>query len=265
VNSSAGTDLLLAAQVAEQAAYAGGTHLLASRSRLTAALITQRDPEEELAAIVRETEALIRGVVQRQFPDHGQRGTSVAPLLRDGRPLWVVDGLDGRANYGRGTSYAVSIALVVDGDPAVGVVYDPSRNEFFGAIRGHGAVLNGAPIRCAAPRSLLDALAATVFPRPVSTRMSAYMAEFGRVLRAFGGVRRSGAMALEMAYLASGRIDAFWKHDTGSWDAAAGILLLRESGAVVEARDHEPVLLSRSLLACTPGLRGSFIDLLSPA
>lgn len=264
--STTAADLLLAAQVAEQAAYAAGTHLLASRSRLAAVVFTHKDPADETAAIAREAEALVRGVVQRTFPDHGMRGEAGPTRLRDGRPLWVVDPLDGRANYQRGTpQYAVSIALVVDGEPVVGVVYDPSRNEFFGAIRGCGAVMNGARIRCAAPRSLLDALAATVFPKPVSTRMSAYMAELARVLRAFGGVRRSGSMALEMAWLAAGRIDAFWKHDTGSWDAAAGILLLRESGAVVEARDEEPVLLSRSLLACTPGLRGSFLDLLSPA
>lgn len=259
-------NVLLCAQVAEQAAYAAGTHLLASRSRLPAVLLTHRNPAVELAAIEAEAEDLIREVVLRQFPDHGLRGNATPPQLRDGRPLWVVDALDGRANYERGyPQYAVSIALVVDGEPVVGVVYDPCRNEFFGAIRGHGAVLNGQRIRCAAPRSLLDALAATVFPKPPSTRMSTYMAELGRVLRAFGGVRRSGSMALEMAYLAAGRVDAFWKHDMSSWDAAAGVLLLRESGAVVEARDAEPVLLSRSLLACTPGLRGSFLDLLNPA
>lgn len=259
-------NVFLCAQVAEQAAYAAGTHLLASRSRLPAVLLTHRNPAVELAAIEAEAEDLIRAVVFRQFPEHGLRGNATPPQLRDGRPLWVVDALDGRANYERGyPQYAVSIALVVDGEPLVGVVYDPCRNEFFGAIRGHGAVLNGQRIRCAAPRSLLDALAATVFPKPPSTRMSTYMAELGRVLRAFGGVRRSGSMALEMAYLAAGRVDAFWKHDMSSWDAAAGVLLLRESGAVVEARDAEPLLLSRSLLACTPGLRGSFLDLLNPA
>jgi myo-inositol-1(or 4)-monophosphatase len=259
-------DLALASQVAEQAAYTAGTHLLASRSRLLAATVSRRHPADVAGEITRETETLIRQIVARQFGDHGFMGEKSTATLRDGRPLWVVDALDGSANYLRGyPQYAVSIALVVDGEPVVGVVYDPCRNEFFGAIRGRGAVLNGARIRCAAPRSLLDALAATVFPRPLSQRMAAYMAELGRVLRAFGGVRRSGSMALEMAYLAAGRIDAFWEHDTGSWDAAAGVLLLRESGAVIEARDEEPLLLSRSLLACTPGLRGSFLDLLSPA
>ncbi len=261
-----GHDLRLASQAAEQAAYAAGTHLLASRSRLAAVVVTRQDPADVTREIDRESEALIHEVVLRQFPDHGFRGAGSAARLRDGKPLWVVDALDGSANYLRGSAqYAVSIALVVDGEPVVGVVYDPSRNEFFGAIRGRGAVMNGARIRCSAPHSMLHALAATVCPRPLSTRMTAYMAELGRALRAFGRVRRSGSRALEMAYLAAGRIDAFWEHDTGSWDAAAGILLLRESGSVIEARDDEPLLLSRSLLACTPGLRGSFLDLLSPA
>ena len=93
--------------------------------------------------------------------------------------------------------------------------------------------------------------------------MPVYMAELGRMLRAFAGVRRSGSMALELAYLAAGRIDAFWEHDMGAWDAAAGTLLLREAGALIHARDGEPVLASRSLLACTPALFEPFLSLLA--
>ena len=107
-------------------------------------------------------------------------------------------------------------------------------------------------------------MASTVFPKPSSPRMASYMAELGRVLRAFGGVRRSGSMALEMAYLAAGRIDAFWEHDMGVWDAAAGILLLLESGAAVQARDALHLLQSRSLMASTPGLASTFEALLGP-
>ena len=145
------------------------------------------------------------------------------------------------------------------------MVYDPCRNEFFGAIRGHGAVLNGQAIHCARPRAPLEALAATVFPKPTSPRMATYVGEFGRVLRGFGGVRRSGSMALELAYLAAGRIDVFWAHDTGSWDAAAGIVLLRESGALIHARDGRHLLASHSLLACTPRLFEPFLSLLADA
>ena len=174
--------------------------------------------------------------------------------------------IDGSTNYLRGyPQYAVSIALVEDGEPQLGVIYDPSRNEFFGAIRGRGAVLNGAAIRCAAPRAALDAIAATVFPRSRSPRMPVYMAELGRVLRGFAGVRRSGSMALELAYLAAGRIDAFWEHDTLAWNAAAGAVLLRESGALIQARDGRSLLASHSLLACTPTLYEPFLSLLAEA
>ncbi len=268
-------NLSKASQAAEQAAYAAGTHLLASRSRLAEMVITHKQPGDVASEIDREAEALIRGVVLKHFPTHGFVGEESSDALgdsklgggnlADGRPLWVVDPLDGTANYLRGyPQYAVSIALVIEGEPHIGVVYDPCRNEFFGAIRGRGAVLNGALIRCAPPRPAIEAMAATVFPKPSSPRMATYMAELGRVLRAFGGVRRSGSMALEMAYLAAGRIDAFWEHDMGVWDAAAGIVLLRESGAAVEARDAAPLLQSRSLLASTPSLLTTFSELLGP-
>ena len=264
------TDLSKASRAAEQAAYAAGTHLLASRSRLAEIVITHKDPGDVVSAIDHEAHALIRDVVLRAFPEHGFVGedgdTDPTVLLTDPRPHWVVDPLDGTANYLRGyPQFAVSIALVEAGEPLIGVVYDPIRNEFFGAIRGRGAVLNGQTIRCAPPHTPIEALAATVFPKPTSPRMPRYRAEFGRVLRGFGGVRRSGSMVLELAYLAAGRIDAFWAHDMGAWDAAAGIVLLRESGALVQARDGRPLVGSGSLLGCTPTLYESFLSLLVEA
>jgi myo-inositol-1(or 4)-monophosphatase len=262
------TDLLKAARAAEQAAYAAGTHLQASRSRLSEIVITHKAPGDVVGAIDHEARTLIRDVVRRHFPDHGFIGEvgGGTELVASGRPVWIVEPLDGTANYLRGyPQYAVVIALVEAGEPQVGVIYDPSRNEFFGAIRGHGAVLNGEPIRCAKPRPAIEALAATVFPKPVSPRMPVYMTELGRVLRAFSGVRRSGSMALELAYLAAGRIDAFWQHDIGAFDCAAGAVLLRESGALIHSRDGLPILASRSLLACTPTLFEPFLSLLAEA
>lgn len=259
-------DLDHAARVAEQAVYAAGTHLLASRARLAETLVTRRDPAEVVRDITLETEALIRDVVKRHFPEHGFCAGADPPRLPSGRPHWVADALDGQANYLRGAPpYAVSLALVVDGEPYVGVVYDPQRNEFFGALRGRGAVLNGEPIRCASARVPHAAVVATVLPRSTSPRMAGCIAEVGRVASGFGSVRRSVSRALEMAHLAAGRIDAFWGHDLDSRNAAAGIVLLRESGALVEARDAAPLLLSRSMFACTPGLRGSFVALLGAA
>jgi myo-inositol-1(or 4)-monophosphatase len=267
-NRSTTLDLQKAARAAEQAAYAAGTHLQASRSRLAEIVITQKAPGDVVSAIDREAQALIREVVLKAFPGHGfvgEEGSDGADArAADGAPVWVVDPLDGSANYLRGyPQYAVSIALVEAGEPQVGVIFDPCRNEFFGAIRGHGAVLNGVRIRAAKGRAPIESLAATVFPKPASPRMPVYMAELGRVLRGFSGVRRSGSMALELAYLASGRIDAFWEHDMGPWDAAAGALLISEAGALIHARDGRPLLASRSLLACTPALFEPFLSLLA--
>jgi len=260
-------DLYKASRAAEQAAYAVGTHLQASRSRLSATMYTHEEPRDVVHSIDQEAQGLIRDVVLRQFPQHGfvcERGTAEAPSApAEDRPVWIVDPLNGLVNYQRGyPQYAVSIALVEAGEPLLGVIYDPCRNEFFGAIQGQGAVLNGQPIHCARPRAPIESLAATVFPKPSSTCMPAYVAEFGRVVRGFGGVRRSGSMALELAYLSAARIDAFWEHEVGGWEYAAGILLIRESGALIHARDARPLLRSGSLLACTPHLFEPLLSLL---
>ena len=260
------TDLKKASRAAEQAAYAVGTHLQASRSRLTEVVVTHQDPAEVAGIIAADAQTLIREVVSRHFPKHGViggEGTEAAEPVDTDAPHWIVDPIDGMVNYLRGyPQYAVSLAFIEGGEPQVGVVYDPCRNEFFGAIRGVGAVLNGQAIRCARPRPPFEGLAATVFPRPTSARMPGYIAEFGRVLRGFGGLRRSGSMALELAYLAAGRIDAFWEYDIAADGAAAGIVLLRESGALVESRDGLSLLRSRALIACTPTLHRPFLNLL---
>lgn len=255
-----------AARVAEQALYAAGTHLLASRARLSEVLITRKRPEDVVRSIERESKALIHEVVLHHFPEHGFLSDEADSWCLADQPQWVVAPLDGRINYLRGfPQYAVAMALVIGGEPHLGAVFDPSRNEFFGALRDVGAVLNGAPIRCAPPKPVQQALAATVFPPPDSPRLATYLSEFGRVLEGFGEVRRSNAMLLEMAQLAAGRADAYWQHDLRAWEAAAGLALLRESGLRVEARDGAPLLLSESLVAATPALHDTLRGLLGDA
>lgn len=260
------TDLSRAAQAAEQAAYAAGTHLIASRSRLNEVLFTHEPPAAVADGIEREAEDLVRQVVLRAFPAHAFLGRHDDEPADPAGPVWVVNALDGRDNYLRGTApYAVSIALVIDGEPQVGVVYEPGRNEFFGAIKGRGAVLNGRPIRCAERPAPAQGRAATVFPALSSPRMPLYMGELGRVSSAFGRVRRSGSRSLELAWVAAGRVDAFWEHELRPWAAAAGALLVRESGALIESRDRAPVLRSSSVLAATPAARDTISGLLATA
>ncbi|MEO5697385.1 MAG: inositol monophosphatase [Burkholderiaceae bacterium] len=258
-------DPVRAARAAEQAAYAAGTHLQTSRSRLAAAMVTRTEPHEIVRAIGHEATALIRSVVLQHFPGHGFVGDDDSEFnaLAADEAHWVVDAINGNRDYLRGQPrYAVSIALVQAGEPQVGVVYDPCRNEFFGAIRGCGVVLNGEPMPRLPPRATYAAVAATIFGKPNGERLASQIAELGRVVGGFGSVRRTGSMALEMAHLAAGRIDAFWEHDGGTRAAAAGILLLRESGALIHARDGRSVLDSRSRLACWPAMYEPFLSLL---
>jgi len=250
-----GIKLARALDVAQTAVRAAGRFIQDSRKRISDAAIDRRSPREIANSIDRETEALVRSRVAAAFPEHGFIGGELGGTFDARRAQWLVDPIDGSTNYLHGyPQYAVSLALQHHGEVVLGVIYDPNREELFSATRGQGAFCNGVRIGCSARAVPAESLAATVFPAPSSERLAPYLAELGRMLAAFGGVRRSGALALELAYLAAGRIDAFWAHEMGAWDAAAAIILLREAGARVEALDRAPLLASRALLATAPAL-----------
>lgn len=182
-------------------------------------------------------------------------------------PTWIVDPIDGTANFVRGyPQWSVSVALAVGGEPVLGVIADPYRSEIFYATRGQGAWVENRHglqrLTCAAVNEPLKATVSTVFPKPLSPWMTPYLVEFERVVRSFGQVRRSGSMALELAYVAAGRADAFWERGMQAWDAAAGMVLLQESGATVIAIDQLPVLSSQFLAAGSPSMLPELLKLL---
>jgi myo-inositol-1(or 4)-monophosphatase len=178
--------------------------------------------------------------------------------------IWVVDPIDGSMNFLRDLPhYAVSLALVQGGEPLVGCVADPVRGELFSAARGLGAHCNGRPMQVGSPQRLLDAVAATVFPKPHAGFLPTYVEQLGRVLGAVAGARRSGSMALDLAYLAAGRVDLFWERGMGAWDAAAGVLLIREAGGEVFTLDGLPWMQSEQIAAATPGLSAAWRELLA--
>jgi myo-inositol-1(or 4)-monophosphatase len=172
-------------------------------------------------------------------------------------PTWIVDPIDGTANFARGyPQWSVSVALAVKGEPVLGVIADPNRQEIFYAARSQGAWLQGRQglqrLMCAELNEPLKATVSTVFPKPLSPLMQPYLAEFAQVIRSFGQVRRSGSMALELAYVAAGRADAFWERGMQAWDAAAGMVILQEAGARIVGIDGLPVLQSMHLAAASP-------------
>ncbi len=184
------------------------------------------------------------------------------------QPTWIVDPIDGTANFARGyPQWSMSVALAMEGEPVLGVIADPNRQEIFYAARGQGAWLQSRlglqRLVCAKVTEPLKATVSTVFPKPLSPLMPAYLVEFERVIRAFAQVRRSGSMALELAYVAAGRADAFWERGMQAWDAAAGMVLLQEAGASLVAMDGKPVLSSQFLAAGSSAMLPSLVTILS--
>lgn len=208
-------------------------------------------------------------VIRSRHPDHrvlAEEGDEpgAAPGSPDA-PLWVVDPIDGTTNFLHGhPMYCVSVAVVVDGAPEAGVVACPPTGERWWATRGGGAFKNGRRIRVSSPPDLRTALVGTGFPFKTLHLLDGYLGQLGRVLRGSAGVRRGGAAALDLAYLASGSLDAFWELDLKPWDVMAGVLLIREAGGFVTRVDGSAIDLEPGSLlgAATPELACALAGLL---
>jgi len=185
--------------------------------------------------IDRAAEEAVIDVVHRSYPDHAILAEeSGATKGAAAEYCWIIDPLDGTTNFIHGfPQYCVSIAVQHAGKPAHAVVYDPTKNELFTASRGRGAFLNERRIRVSRCRRLEDALVGTGFPFRELGRLDPYMKQLGRMMGSCAGVRRAGAAALDLAYVAAARLDAFWEMGLSPWDMAAGALLIQEAGGLV--------------------------------
>ncbi len=201
----------------------------------------------------RAAEALIVLRIQESFPNHrvlAEEGGG-DPWHEAGPPIWVIDPLDGTNNFAHGFPHvAVSLALLQDGVPLVGVVHDPLRGETFAAALGEGAMLDGKPIRVASVAALADALVATGFPYDRRTAADNNAQRVDHFVRRSQGVRRAGSAALDLAYVACGRLGGFWEIGLRPWDVAAAVLLIREAGgSVTDFRGGEDCLSGESVVA----------------
>ena len=222
-------------KVCEQAARAGGDVLLKWQQRIQA---REKGPKDLVTQADIESQEVIQEILLNAFPDHGFVGEedpqdAAAGPPREGEYCWVVDPLDGTANYVHGLqSFAVSIALRCGADVVAGTVYDPIRDECYNAVQGQGAWLNGTAIAVSGCRVLQEALVAVSFPANVP-RDCEEIAGFIEVLHRSRAVRRLGSAALNLSYLAAGRLDGYWASSVKIWDVAAGVLLVQEAGGVV--------------------------------
>jgi myo-inositol-1(or 4)-monophosphatase len=226
--------------VCEAAARAGGHVLLDWIGRFEA---RQKGPRDLVTEADFASQREIQRIIAAAFPDHGFVGEEAdagADQRVTGSPghsgsgvRWIVDPLDGTTNYVHGfPAWCVSIALASGDDLLAATIFDPLRNECFTARAGGGAFLNGRSIRVAGVTEATDALVALSFPPHVAPDAPA-VADFLAVLPAVHSVRRTGSTALNLAWLACGRLHAFWARRIACWDAAAGFLLVREAGGCV--------------------------------
>jgi len=230
--------------VCEEAARAGGAVLL---ERWPAFQFREKAPKDLVTEADVASQEAIRRVVLGHFPRHSFLAEEGADIRgADGRFRWIVDPLDGTANYvHRVPEFTVSVALEQDGDLIAGAVYNPvSQESFTGAgsdgVGGKGAWLNGRPLRVSGVREVKQAMVAASFAAGVE-RGSAEIANFINVLLASQSLRRTGSAALNLAYVAAGRYDAYWATSTKPWDIAAGVLLVREAGGIVTGIDGGPL------------------------
>jgi|SRR5271157_2416838 len=180
------------------------------------------------------SEDLIIAAISQKFPDHGILSEESPAIEGSGNMRWIIDPLDGTTNYAHGFPvFCVSIALESDGDVVLGVIYDPMREELFSAIRGKGAYLNDRKITVSSEKNISRSLLATGFPYDIRDSKENNLDYFNLMAMNVQAIRRAGAAALDLAYLAAGRFDGFWELKLKPWDTAAGCLMVEESGGAV--------------------------------
>lgn len=216
----------------------------------------------------RRSEALILREIRRLFPGHRVLAEESGGVAGSDGYMWYVDPLDGTVNYAHGVPFfSVSIAYAQEGVTRLGVVYDPLRNELFAAERGAGAWLNGRPIRPSAVADLGKSLLVTGFPYNAWVTPDDNVGNFARFSKCTQGVRRLGSAALDLCYIAAGRLDGYWELTLHPWDVAAGGLIAEQAGARVTDLLGRPDYLSppNAILAAAPGIHAAMLQVLQGA
>jgi myo-inositol-1(or 4)-monophosphatase len=226
-------DPLMLATAVETVVKAGATQL----EHLGRVHVEKKGEIDLVTEVDLAIERAFRAVVAERFPDHvvlGEELSSGDPARSGSRFCWVFDPLDGTTNYAHGLPiFCSSLALEVDGLAVLGAVYDPTRRELFTAERGQGARLNGQPLRVSAARRVLDSMLCTGFPYDVHQSRDEIVGLFGEFVGRARAVRRLGSAALDLCYVAAGRLDGFWEQRLKPWDTAAGALVVEEAGGRV--------------------------------
>jgi myo-inositol-1(or 4)-monophosphatase len=209
--------------------------------------VSLKGPRNFVTAADRRAEAILREELAKARPDYGFLGEEGgAQAGSDKTHRWIVDPLDGTTNFLHGIPhFAIAIALERNGTIVAGLVYNPAHDEMFIAERGKGTFLNDKRIRVAARQRLAEAIVACGLPHYGRGDLALARSEIAAAQRAFAGLRRYGAATLDLAWIAAGRLDAYWERDLSPWDLAAGSILVREAGGFISDLDGGDAILTK--------------------
>jgi myo-inositol-1(or 4)-monophosphatase len=249
---------------AVKAARKAGSIITRSSVDLDKLTIRRKQQNDFVSEVDHAAEDAIISVLHEAYPDHGFLAEESGYKDRDAEYLWVIDPLDGTTNFLHGNpQYCVSIGLLHKGVLSQAVVFDPNRNELFTASKGVGAYLNDRRIRVSKTDKIEDALMGTGFPFREIENVDDYLRMLRNVMKTCAGVRRPGAAALDLAWVACGRIDGFWEIGLSPWDMAAGALLIREAGGLVgDLAGEDRYLDSGRIVAANGKIFASLLKLL---
>lgn len=251
--------------IAVKAARAAGDIITRNVDRIDTLTIETKSRNDWVSEVDRTAEDAIIRLIKRAYPQHGILAEESGN--REGNEYqWIIDPLDGTTNFLHGfPQYAVSIALKYRDTLDQAVVYDPYKQELFTASKGGGAALNGRRIRVSGLRNLDGALLGTGIPFREEQDLERYLKTMRVLLPGTAGVRRAGSAALDLAYVAAGRLDGFWEFGLNPWDMAAGILLIREAGGIISDLDGQTNYMKNGdILAGGPKVHTAMLKAIKP-
>jgi myo-inositol-1(or 4)-monophosphatase len=237
--------------VAVMAARRGGNVLIRHLNKLEKMNVEKKGHNDFVSDADRAAESAVIEVILKHYPDHAILAEE-SGVHGESDTVWIIDPLDGTTNFLHGfPQFCVSVGVQVNGRTEAAAVYDPMRQELFAASRGNGATLDDRKIRVSGRKELEYALIGTGFPfRNADMEMGPYLAMLGKIVRNTSGVRRPGAAALDLCYVAAGRLDGFWETNLKPWDLAAGALIIREAGGIVSGLDGSENYLDAGHILC---------------